>query len=377
MQGKSHDYLYLVRRILFFLICFCPLFLPAQNLLMNGSFEEENICQEYAKNCAPEGWISTSLYSDYYFDDKPHAYNGAHFIGLILANAEKPMVRNYLRSRLLCGLRKGAAYKLDFYIRSVHNVFDSIGIYFTSHDFLYQKEKVRASAPQLFVNEKKNLYPKKEWQKVSLTYTANGDENFIVIGDFKKRGHRLSINPDLGRDFYFFIDSISLSPTNPMEHACADIEKIRGEEYDFDVRHSKLDKLIYTYTKNPPPVVPLQKTTVQRIDTLVIPDVLFATNSFALNNKANAVLDSFILQARPLQVDSLVIEGHTDSQGSDELNQKLSENRAASVAAYLQSYFQKALRTRGWASEKPVADNRTAVGRQKNRRVEIYIYVRE
>ena len=366
-----------MRRILLFLFFFSPFLLAAQSLLMNGSFEEENICQEYSKNCAPEGWISTSLYSDYYFDDKPHAYSGQHFIGLVLANADKPFVRNYLRSRLLCGLRKGASYKLDFYIRSVHNVFDSIGVFFTGQDFLYQKEKIRSSAPQLYVNENKNLVPQKNRQKVSLTYTASGEENFIVFGDFKKRGHRLGINPDLGRDFYFFIDSVSLYPVNPSEHACAEIANIKKEEYDFDVRHSKLDKLVYTYTKNPPPIVPLPKTIVQRIDTLIIPDVLFATNSYALNSKANNILDSFITQTKSYRVDSLIVEGHTDSQGSDELNQKLSENRASSVASYLQSYIQKEVRTRGWASVKPVADNRTAVGRQKNRRVEIYIYVRE
>lgn len=371
------EYLYDVRRFLLLWLFSFPLLLSAQNLLMNGSFEEENICQEYSKNCAPEGWISTSLYSDYYFDDKPHAYSGQHFAGLVLANADKPHIRNFLRTRLLCGLRKGAQYKLDFYIRSVHNVFDSIGIYFSKNDFLYQREKLRASTPQLFVNAAKNLVPKKEWQKVSLTYTANGEENFFVIGDFKTKGHRLGINPDLGKEFYFFFDSITLTPANPSEHACTELETIKEDEYNFDVRHSLLDKLVYTYTKNPPPVPPLPKTIVQRIDTLVIPDVLFATNSYALNEKANTILDSFVVHTKQLQVDSLVVEGHTDSQGGDELNQKLSLNRAASVAGYLQPHFSHALLTRGWASEKPVADNRTAVGRQKNRRVEIYIYVRE
>jgi outer membrane protein OmpA-like peptidoglycan-associated protein len=80
---------------------------------------------------------------------------------------------------------------------------------------------------------------------------------------------------------------------------------------------------------------------------------------------------------KQLQIDSVIVEGHTDSQGSVALNQKLSINRAASVALYLQTQIGNSLFTRGLASEKPVADNRTATGRQKNRRVEIYIYVRE
>jgi outer membrane protein OmpA-like peptidoglycan-associated protein len=358
-------------------IFFSPLLLASQNLLMNGGFEEENICHEYAKNCAPEGWISTSLYSDYYFDDKPNAFRGEHFIGLVLANADRPALRNFLRSRLLCGLRKGAQYKLEFQIRSLHNAFDSIGVYFSSNDFLYQKEKLRASKPQLYINSNKVLVPQKEWQKVSLVYTASGEENFIVIGDFKMRGHRLGINPDLGRNFYFFLDDITLTPVNPNEQLCREVEVIKEEEYEFNVRHSMLDRLVYTYTKSPPPVTPLPKTIAQRIDTLVVPDVLFATNSYGLNEKVNSLLDSFVTTAKQLTIDSVVVEGHTDILGPVAHNQKLSENRAASVATYLQRKFSTPFFTRGWASEKPVANNNTAGGRQKNRRVEIYIYVRE
>jgi flagellar motor protein MotB len=59
------------------------------------------------------------------------------------------------------------------------------------------------------------------------------------------------------------------------------------------------------------------------------------------------------------------------------LNQKLSQNRASSVVNYIQPYYQSALLAKAFASEKPVADNRTPEGRQKNRRVEIYLYVRE
>jgi len=345
---------------------------------MNGDFEEENICTEYEKNCAPEGWISTSLWGDYYFDDAPHAYKNQHFVGLILAPSDVPGARNFLRSRLLCGLRKGAQYQVQFYIRSAHVVFDSVGIYFSANDFLYQKEKIKSSKPQLYLKDDASLRQLDDWQKVSLIYTASGDENFITIGDFKTKGYKWqSRRPDLGKDYYFFIDDISLTPVNPSEHICGEAEAIREEEYDFNVRHDKLDRLIYTYTKKPPVISPLPKTIVQRIDTIVVPDVLFATNSYTLSGKANNLLDSFITSAKKLQIDSVVVEGHTDNQGSSALNQKLSVNRAESVAGYLQPQLGRSLYTRGLASEKPVADNRTSIGRQKNRRVEIYIYVRE
>lgn len=372
--SESDCYLYEVRQLLVILFLFVPFFPWAQNLLMNGGFEEENICKEYQKNCAPEGWISTSLYADYYFDDEPNAFEGQHFVGLAVADSGRPVGRNFLRSRLLCGLRKGAEYKLDFYVRSLHDVFDSIGIYFSSHDFLYQKEKLRNSQPQFFL---KGLKPGKDWQKVSFVYTADGEENFLSIGDFKKQVHDLKGRPDLGREYYYFLDRISLTPVNSQEHLCAAADSVRDEEYSFDVRHNMLDRLLYVYTKNPPPVVPVPKTVVQRIDTLVIPDVLFATNSYSLGAKAKDLLDAFVQKTKTFRVDSLVVEGHTDNHGSAVLNKKLSENRAASVADYLSPAFSSAMYTRGWASEKPVTENETPEGRQKNRRVEIYLYVRD
>src|SRR5215218_6053919 len=125
-------YICQVKRFLLFVLSSLPLLVFSQNLLMNPGFEEENICLEYEKNCAPEAWISTSLYADYYFDDAPNAFEGSHFTGLILVNKERPQLRNYLRSRLLCGLRKGAQYKLEFYIRSRHKIFDSVGVFFST-----------------------------------------------------------------------------------------------------------------------------------------------------------------------------------------------------------------------------------------------------
>jgi outer membrane protein OmpA-like peptidoglycan-associated protein len=69
------------------------------------------------------------------------------------------------------------------------------------------------------------------------------------------------------------------------------------------------------------------------------------------------------------------IEGHTDSVASDDYNQKLSERRAASVRTWLAAKGVEGgrLAPRGFGEAKPVADNGTAEGRQRNRRVEVII----
>src|SRR5687768_9611770 len=109
----------------------------AQNLVANGDFEDENICTEYTKNCAPEAWIATSLYANYYFDQANRAYEGRHFVGVAAGNIRSKSVRNFVRTRLLCGLRKGSQYRLELYVNSPHDILDSIGAYFTTMDFMF------------------------------------------------------------------------------------------------------------------------------------------------------------------------------------------------------------------------------------------------
>jgi outer membrane protein OmpA-like peptidoglycan-associated protein len=104
-------------------------------------------------------------------------------------------------------------------------------------------------------------------------------------------------------------------------------------------------------------------------------DVLFDTGKFDLRQEAReklARLSGIVLAHPGLKLE---VEGHTDSTGSDELNQKLSEQRGASVQAYLitQGLSEGNVTSRGFGKTTPVADNKTAAGRQKNRRVEIII----
>jgi outer membrane protein OmpA-like peptidoglycan-associated protein len=106
-----------------------------------------------------------------------------------------------------------------------------------------------------------------------------------------------------------------------------------------------------------------------------IGDVLFASGSATLRPEAREKLARFsgIVLAYPdLRLEA---EGHTDNVGSLELNQKLSEDRAAAVREYLisQGVPSESIAARGMNFAHPVADNDTAAGRGKNRRVEIII----
>jgi len=104
-------------------------------------------------------------------------------------------------------------------------------------------------------------------------------------------------------------------------------------------------------------------------------DVLFDTGKSDLRSDARealAKLTGIVLNYPSLH---LTIEGHTDNTGSAEFNQTLSQKRADAVNDYLvsQGLDPGALSGRGLGMENPVADNSTADGRQKNRRVEIIV----
>jgi outer membrane protein OmpA-like peptidoglycan-associated protein len=108
---------------------------------------------------------------------------------------------------------------------------------------------------------------------------------------------------------------------------------------------------------------------------ITMADVLFDTGKYDLRpttREALARLSGIVLAHPGL---TLEVEGHTDSTGSDELNQTLSEQRANAVRAYLiqQGLSADAVTARGFGKTAPVADNSTAAGRQKNRRVELVV----
>jgi len=104
-------------------------------------------------------------------------------------------------------------------------------------------------------------------------------------------------------------------------------------------------------------------------------DVLFDTGKYDLRPEARERLArlSGIVLAHPGL--NLEVEGHTDSTGGDELNQKLSEQRAGTTREYLvqQGLANGSITAKGYGKTMPVADNSTTQGRQQNRRVELII----
>ncbi len=106
-----------------------------------------------------------------------------------------------------------------------------------------------------------------------------------------------------------------------------------------------------------------------------LPDVLFDFGSARLGSEANATVRDIAGAISSVPDRKISVEGHTDSVGTYEYNQKLSESRARSVAQALsaQGVSRQKIQTRGLGESDPIASNSTDVGRQRNRRVEVII----
>ena len=103
--------------------------------------------------------------------------------------------------------------------------------------------------------------------------------------------------------------------------------------------------------------------------------VLFATNSHTLSPAADAALSKVAYNLQQYPGTDVTVIGYTDDTGGEQLNERLSLERAEAVVDYLEHHgiAESRLTAKGMGWDDPVASNATAAGRAQNRRVEIYI----
>ena len=119
----------------------------------------------------------------------------------------------------------------------------------------------------------------------------------------------------------------------------------------------------------------ISQTTDNQLKVDIPADVSFDVGRYAIKSNMRPVLDRLASTLNQHPVTTVTIIGHTDSTGSDAVNDPLSINRAAATRDYLVQRGVSAQRIAvdGRGSRQPVADNSTASGRAMNRRVEIFI----
>ncbi|MEO5732084.1 MAG: outer membrane protein OmpA [Rubrivivax sp.] len=124
----------------------------------------------------------------------------------------------------------------------------------------------------------------------------------------------------------------------------------------------------------PAPVAPVRPAPVQEKVTFAA-DALFDFDKSVIKQDAQAKLADLVSKTQGVNLEVIIAVGHTDSIGTDAYNQKLSIRRAEAVKEFLVSKGVERNRvyTEGKGESQPVASNKTAAGRAKNRRVEVEV----
>ncbi len=121
--------------------------------------------------------------------------------------------------------------------------------------------------------------------------------------------------------------------------------------------------------------VSVSRTADDQLKLDIPSDISFAVNRADIQSNFRPILDQFATSLRNNAATRVDIVGHTDSSGSDAINNPLSVRRAESVRDYLvgRGVAGNRISTAGVGSRQPIADNGSASGRALNRRVEIYV----
>ena len=213
---------------------------------------------------------------------------------------------------------------------------------------------------------------------ISLQVTSTGegsykneekDQSITVVGDkaIYKHGDIVIMNNGDGTGSYTD-SSKSLIIKNDGQGTAtitlgSETKKVKADPLD---AYGKLPKLKVV------PAIPAVEA--NSIKITLDAGVLFDVDKYNIRKDAQKVLNDLAGILKKADIKSFQIDGHTDSDASEAHNQTLSENRANSVKKYLASQGVSAtITTKGYGESKPIATNKTAAGKQKNRRVEITI----
>jgi len=347
------------------------------NLIYNGSFEEHTICPERVDALGimrgVDAWWQPTAGSSDYFNPcggkecgvprnkmgSQTAHTGDAYCGIYCSQEN---YREYLQTELKTPLEAGRRYRITFFVslseKSPHAM-STIGALFSTErfedntsDILKNREIIEDGGnmfsiatflkPQVVNPLERALSDTKGWTEVNGTFTANGGERYLTIGNFADFNHSGVIdmhnNVAVLQGAYYYIDDVSVK--------C------------LDCTVAKKDTMADTLPKTG--------------DIVTLKEVYFDVDSYELlpqsYNELTALVD--LLNARPEM--KIELRGHTDNSGTWAHNMQLSEDRAKAVMDYLVSRGIDASRltSKGFGKTKPVSQNDTPEGRSLNRRVE-------
>ena len=371
------------------LLAMMPTLLMAQdNLVYNASFEDNRECPRKIEALGVltivEGWYQpTAGSADYYnvcgskdcgvpgnkLGHQP-ARSGNAYCGIYCS---KTTYREYLQTELKEPLKKGAKYRVSYWVNLSSNsncavssmgalltterVTDTVKGVLMAREWSELAPGVRQSVSTYYKPQVVSdvlLADTAEWMEVSGEMTAEGGERFLTIGNFHAAGRsgieEVEWVSGLLGGAYYYIDDVEI---RLVAEAVDTVEEKESE--------------------------PQATEAVPTVgETLTLREIYFQYDKTILLQQSYNELQRLLrlLEANPKM--RIEIGGHTDSKGSVEYNQRLSEGRAKAVADYLIEHGinAKRLEFKGYGKSRPIDDNDSEEGRARNRRVEIRVLAR-
>lgn len=366
------------------------------------------------------------------------AFEGEHYAGFVaykddqrknwkrvLSGKEDPFkpayqqYSEYLQTALSGPLTAGQQYDVAFRVKLANGsdrAVSGIGAYCSPTELTYKHRHFLAEKPQVSTTQVVN--DKQNWTEVKGTFTADGTEKYLIIGAFTNGGFDKTkvIEGADSQRAYYYIDGVSLSihpepdtdgdgvPDKddrcPKEAGLASLGGCPDRDGDgiADAMDACPDKAgpanfhgcpdtdgdgIPDNEDRCPTVAgvasmkgcPEIKEETKKLFERALTGIKFETGKSVIKKESFGILDQVVKVMQENPSYNLEIHGHTDSQGDDAKNMKLSEDRAAAVRTYLEKKGVAAnrLKSFGHGETMPVADNNTAAGRAQNRRVEFKV----
>jgi len=376
----------------------------SQNLVSNPSFEDFYILPQNFTNVKEK---NTEVIPNWYFLATPDYFNkncdnkivgvprnfagsikpldGNGYAGLIL-RADKdnyklsPRYSEHLENKLTNTMQADQLYCCKLYISLADKsgfAVDGFGMYFSNEKIIFNtKDDVIKIKPQIENIEGRYMLFSKDWMLFSGVYKAQGNEKFMTLGNFKPL-HKTNVyklktklKEKINLFSYYYIDNISVEPIENIDDCeCTAVSHTLYLDYSI-IQDSLIveDIAILDTTK----INDIHFGQIEIGKPIELKNIYFEFDKYDLLPQSFDELDYlFDLVERNPQF-NVLIEGHTDSLGTDAYNKQLSKNRAQSVVNYLISKGcrQTRLLWEGYGKKQPVASNKTEEGRQLNRRVE-------
>lgn len=282
------------------------------------------------------------------------ARTGEKMVGLLTHNPNSKRSdtwREYTQTKLSQTLEEGKIYHIEFWVkrhRQANMASNNIGAYLEKAPIVEKNYEPITGVP-LAINQTNIINPgEPQWEKISGDYTAFGGEQFMIIGNFYNNENTIfksvkNIGEPAWENPYYLLDDVS-------------VREIIMEEPIVEVP-------VFENVK-------IEKGQIIRLDR-----IYFDFDKWDLLPASNEQLDELVGLLNSYSSIRIAIHGHTDSKGSDQYNETLSDDRSKAVYDYLlnQNIDYTRLEFKGFGEVKPIDTNNTDEGRQNNRRVEFVV----